>query len=57
MIFSRGKKLQRLVRLGANLLDSENVKGTIARKEKWSDSHKEARDILHVMKMLGHKRA
>ena len=41
-IFSRGKKLQRLVRLGANLLDPESVKETIAKQEKWSESHKEA---------------
>jgi len=41
-IYSRGKKLQRLVRLGADLLDPESVKEVIAKQEKWSESHKEA---------------
>ncbi|MEM0049014.1 MAG: hypothetical protein QW424_01570 [Candidatus Bathyarchaeia archaeon] len=40
-IESRGRKLRRLVKLGANLLDPESVKDIIAR-QKCSDSTKEA---------------
>ncbi|MEM0057753.1 MAG: site-specific integrase [Candidatus Bathyarchaeia archaeon] len=39
-IAGKGKRLQRLVRLGANLLDPESVKETIARQN-WCDSGKE----------------
>lgn len=41
-ILSRGKKLRRLAKLGANLLDPESVKEAIAKQEGWSESYKEA---------------
>ncbi len=40
-IISRGKKLRRLVKLGANLLDPESVKEILAKQRKWSDSQKQ----------------
>jgi len=39
-ILSRNKKLQRLIRLGADLLDPESVKDVLAR-QRWSASYKE----------------
>jgi len=39
-ILGRGRKLRRLVRLGANLFDPESIKDIVAR-QRWSDGQKE----------------
>ncbi len=41
-ILSRGNRLKRLVRLGANLLDAESVKEIIATQDNWSEARKGA---------------
>jgi integrase len=41
-IISRGSRLRRLAKLGANLLDPESVKEVIAKQDNWSESRKEA---------------
>ena len=40
-IISRSKKLWRLVRLGADLLNPESVKLVVAKQRNWTESHKE----------------
>jgi len=39
---SRGSRLRRLTKLGANLFNPESVKEVIATQEKWTDARKEA---------------
>ena len=41
-ITSRMSRLQRLINLGANLLDPDNVKAVIAKQKNWKESRKEA---------------
>jgi len=41
-IYSRGKRLRRLQKLGANLNDPESVKATIANQVNWKEGMKEA---------------
>ena len=41
-ITSRVSRLQRLINLGANLLDSDSVKAAIAKQKNWKESRKEA---------------
>ncbi|MFX1534830.1 MAG: hypothetical protein ACFFDI_11455 [Promethearchaeota archaeon] len=41
-ILSRGDRLKGLVRLGAKLFDSENVKEILATQDNWSEARKEA---------------
>ena len=40
-IYSRGRRLQRLIKLGANLFDPESVKEVLARQRNWSQAFKE----------------
>ena len=46
-IRSRDKKLRRLVKLGANLLDPESVKEVIARQKNWTEAFKEEMVIAY----------
>ena len=54
-IYSRGKRLRRLVKLGANLLDPETVKEVLARQRNWSKAFKETVVISYdlFLKWLG----
>jgi len=54
-IYSRGRRLRRLVKLGANLLDPESVKEILARQRKWSQAFKETVVISYdlFLKWLG----
>ena len=54
-IYSRGRRLRRLVKLGANLLDPESVKEILARQKNWSKGYKETFVITYDLfaKWLG----
>jgi len=54
-IYSRGKRLRRLVKLGANLLEPESVKEILARQRNWSQAFKETVVISYdlFLKWLG----